>query len=203
MGNESISFEDGKMVFKKFLNANLMEIENYSDLDFEENQHRKELIKDSDGNRKTVDKNKKYIIYTQAHLQGTPLTALEYHQNATKIYHYLFLIDEVEGIFYYNGKEVKQKEDSELFPKKVLIYLLLNKQGKLATYKEIFENVKEEETYSNSDDITVQKWISLLREILDDKLTWLLKASPKKGYRVLTKRGFQFCILGRLEHDSE
>lgn len=152
---------------------------------------------------------KKYKMYTKKdpNTEGTQISGGEYRWRSSMFQKnpkkYLFIIDEVSDLYFYNGRKIETKEDprTKNYHLKMLKLFLIKKRGKW-TFGEICDEVKKEKYKSKkSEDIeesekgSVQKWVSLLKQSLGDDLEWLIKPIHGKGYEVLTNLPYTFCVI--------
>jgi hypothetical protein len=131
---------------------------------------------------------------------GLDISYWEYKIESKAFDKYLFIIDEVNGGFFYAGNKVKQRKNSKGFPKKTLKFLLLFKRGQQANYGDIYKYVMGKEMKFPSQRNSVHRWISDLRDCTDtdEKLLWFLEPVKNEGYIILNKRDYGFCIFERL-----
>lgn len=162
------------------------------------------------GTSKEKEEEEKYIMFTDKNADGMKLTESRYHDKKkdyeSQAFNYKFIIDEINYTCFFSGREIKGKKKPVRPAWRALIYLLQieKKSGETVNYKDIFKYVwpgkKYFEKYTYR---TVEKWISLFRNYLDDGLQWFIIGQDGIEFVFQEIVDFRYCIFRRFKSTSD
>lgn len=174
-------------------------------------------LKESESPPFQQQEKKEYIMYTDKNRNGTHLTKTEYldkkNEYENKASDFKFIIDEVDYTSFFEGININETgRKTPVSPAwSALIFLLLleKARGKTVDYREVFENVWIGETYFEGHSYkAVEKWISMFRVFLGDKLRWFIKGQLKepggeaREFVFQERVDFKFCIFRYFKDSS-
>jgi hypothetical protein len=156
------------------------------------------------------DEKKEYIVYTAKNRKGVPLTMNQYLLRKAKWETqdsvFKLIVDEIIHTCFFNGSEIKGRKKPVKPAWRALIYLLLleKKPGETVDYKDVFKFVWPGKTYYKDPHYkTVEKWISMFRIFLDDKLKWFIEGQLNQEFVFREIVDFDYCIFRRLKDTSD
>jgi len=160
-------------------------------------------IHETEASPMEIKKEKEYRVYSSEYPKWKKLSKEEYLEFSATIEgrksDFLFIIDEGKNKLYFRGNLIKKSLPASSV--KTLKYLLLEKLGLTATYREIYVKTRNEE-YHVSDRKSIHRWISDIYNTLGDKkdkLKCLLKKTlPGVGYKIAESKDVNFCIFEHL-----